>query len=500
MRSSSRLPRRALGLPPVQQLSVGTIVLGLMAAACGAACAPALAAGATGTQPATVVVSAAPRGRAVPRDFLGLSFEVGSLPGMARWWTSDTPVHLLRSLGAGVVRLGGSTADATAAWSSDGHSRPAWARVTFSPSELRGFAKLVRRTGWRALLTVNLGHYDPNAAAAEVESAAGAFGRRLGGVAIGNEPDGYKLPNEALRSGRWGFAQYRGQADDYLRAIHTLTPNAVLVGPEIYTPVHGTWLGQEARTEHPAILTAHFYSLGCGRTHEPRDLLSLHVRAAEERVLGGYARIARHRRTPLRVDETNNISCGGELGVSNAYASALWAVDYLTRAMASGVAGINLHDTLDCGGYSPLCARSGADLARGRLHAQPEWYALLLARRLLGSRPVAVTRRPRDRRIAVTALLSPHGALQVVVVDTDAVGGRGAVLRLRVPRRYRSGTVLRLTAPSLAVTSGVRLGGRSVRADGRFSSARLPRVAVRRGLVTLRMAPSSAALMTLSPR
>ena len=41
------------------------------------------------------------------------------------------------------------------------------------------------------------------------------------------------------------------------------------------------------------------------------------------------------------MDETNDVSCEGEPGVSNAFASALWALDYTARAMTTGVAGVN---------------------------------------------------------------------------------------------------------------------------------------------------------------
>jgi hypothetical protein len=72
--------------------------------------------------------------------------------------------------------------------------------------------------------------------------------------------------------------------------------------------------------------------------------------------------------TPLRIDETNNISGKGQPGVSNTFASALWAADYIARAMAAGVRGLDFHDLIDRpGAYSPLVASNNG------LHANPEW-------------------------------------------------------------------------------------------------------------------------------
>ncbi len=96
--------------------------------------------------------------------------------------------------------------------------------------------------------------------------------------------------------------------------------------------------------------------------------------------------------TPLRMDETNDISCEGEPGVSNAFASALWALDYTARAMTAGVVGVNFHDLIDQPRtYSALAARSESALNAGELQPAPEWYALLAAHTLVGSRPLPTT-------------------------------------------------------------------------------------------------------------
>ena len=60
--------------------------------------------------------------------------------------------------------------------------------------------------------------------------------------------------------------------------------------------------------------------------------------------------------------------------------------------MASGAVGINLQGNPgNCAGYTPLCAPDPGALAKGALHAQPDWYALLLTRSLVGYRPLPTT-------------------------------------------------------------------------------------------------------------
>src|ERR1700694_5071705 len=73
-------------------------------------------AGDLGSIPVSVSVDRTHPGAPVPRDFLGLSFELSSLAQIARYADGGDLVRLLRSLGSGVLRFGGVTADTRAAW------------------------------------------------------------------------------------------------------------------------------------------------------------------------------------------------------------------------------------------------------------------------------------------------------------------------------------------------------------------------------------------------
>ncbi len=103
------------------------------------------------------------------------------------------------------------------------------------------------------------------------------------------------------------------------------------------------------------------------------------------------------------------VSCGGVAGISNTFASALWAIGYLTQSMSMGVEGINLQgNPANCAGYTPVCAPTAEGLAAGALDAQPEWYALLLAKALIGDRPLpASTSSPGTRSTSRRAPFAP---------------------------------------------------------------------------------------------
>jgi len=251
-------------------------------------------------------------------------------------------------------------------------------------------------------------------------------------------------------------------------------------------------------------LTGHHYPLGCNEVPAPTitRLLSPQTRKAEAVSLGRYVSISQAGATPFRLDETNTVSCGGVAGISNTFASALWAVGYLSQAMAMGVSGINLEgNPTNCGGYTPVCAPTAEALSSGALLAEPEWYALLLLRAQLGERPIeTITTAPGKPNVEVATFLAADGTLHYVVVDDQPPGARTAALALRVGKGFHGASVLSLTAPSPTSLSGVELGGTAVAPDGSFTQpTRLPHAANVDGVITVNVKPSSAALITVSP-
>jgi hypothetical protein len=436
-------------------------------------------------------------GAAVPADFLGLSFEAEAVGRLALFRPGGELDALLASLGRGVIRFGGVSADKSAAWVPDGAPAPPWARTAFSRADLARIAAVAQLAGWRALWTLGLGHYEPLRGAREAAAARALFGPALLGVEIGNEPDAFV--KEGFRTSGWSLPLWLRQIAAYRRAIAWSARGAPMAAPDAASGIRPLkWVRAAARS-HPRLLTDHFYPLtSCGYMRPPiSQLLGSPVRAGEDAMLARLATISHARATPLRIDETNDVSCHGEAGVSDSFASALWAVDWTVRVMHAGLAGLNFHDLLDePGAYSPLILRAGA------LHAKPEWYGLLMAARLAGQRPL-LDGTLNDSSLTVAGFLGPgrRPSLSIVLVDFEPPGSAPLAVHLRVPGRYRAGTVLRLTGPSPAALSGVTLGGSEVGADGRWRP-RLPLPVLRasHGACELSISPSSAALVTLTAR
>jgi hypothetical protein len=272
--------------------------------------------------------------------------------------------------------------------------------------------------------------------------------------------------------------------------------------------VFAEWGAAEALAQTPALLTGHHYPLGCAQRPAPSiaALLSPATRGREARSLATYLSISRSNGVPLRMDESNSVSCGGVAGISDTFASALWASAYITQAMAAGVAGINLEgNPANCTGYTPLCAPDPTAIAEGRLRAEPVWYSLLLTRSLVGDRPLPTTITPEGSpegppNLLAQSFSAPDHTLKVLIADDEPPGSGPVAVRLRVGSAVGAASVLRLTAPSPSATGGVLLAGRAVAADGSWHApVRPPVLAAHAGIVAIELAPGSAALLSGRP-
>jgi hypothetical protein len=467
-------------------------------------------------------------GPPVPREFLGLSFEAAALDQISQYADRGDLVKLLRSLGPGVIRFGGITSDQNIGWSDAATPKPPWASRALNPARLQAIGRLSHRSGWKVLLTVGMAHFEPAAAAREVAAAHRALGANLAAVEIGNEPDAYG--KHGFRTLPWIAQGYEEEVSEYRQAIAALTPGVPIAGPDVSgSGIFIEWGEEEALSQQPALLTGHHYPLGCAQKPPPtiETLLSVLTRGRESVSLGTYMKVARNQHVPLRIDEAGSISCGGVAGISNTFASALWVSGYITQVMASGAVGINLQGNPgNCAGYTPVCAPDPAALAKGALRAQPDWYAMLLTRSLVGYRPLPTTLTTEGApatpiapaeapagsegaspipesgpNLVVASFSGPRHGVQVVLVDDEPPGARPLALHLHVGAGLGPGQILRLTGPAPSATDDILLGGHAVAADGSLRAPIRPeRVATHAGVVAVKLTPSSAALVTVSPR
>jgi Glycosyl hydrolase family 79 C-terminal beta domain len=455
--------------------------------------------GSAATTAATATVTVKPgTGAKLTDDFIGLSFEVNLITQPAL--TSGNLAQYLKTLGPGVLRFGGNQVD-KAYWTSRGEPAPSWAATTLTPADLDRLKTLATASGWKVILGVNLAHPDPNRAADEAGYAKRALGDSLIAIEVGNEPNYYSGNTPA---------RYYTNFENYRKAIAKTAPGLGLLGPSGGSADAAVTYFQDFARRQLAnpnrnleSLSTHYYP-ACARSTPTPTMANLLSATYHDRIrtrVQALVDAAKPLGVKTRLTEANSLTCGGVEGVSDRYGSALWAVDQELLVASLGVAGENFHGNIAlCGGpkppgaaYTPFCAATTADAAAGKLIPQPEYYALRMLQEVGTGNfaPVDSTDTANLRSYAVKR----GGRLRLVLDNL----GASRTVTVNLGGAYAQGDLIRLTGPGLTATTGITLGGGTVRHDGTFSGATHTPVTVSGSTLTLTLPATSATLVTLTP-
>jgi hypothetical protein len=435
----------------------------------------------------------------------GLSFEAYYLT-MPGFTGGDLPTYLDTLSPASVLRLGGNTVDQTF-WTSTGQSAPSWSMGTITPADLTALAGLAKASGWKVVLGVNLKEYDPARAADEAKYAQRDLGSSLEAIEIGNEPDLY--PKYKSDPGR-----YPGDFAAYVSAIRQAAPGVQIEGDDLAKEPNDSFqqafVAAQKQLSSPDIteLTAHYYPLATPACHGDPSisaLLGTGVRDAETSAADQAVAEAKQLGLPAVIDEGNSVVCEGQEGVSNTYASALWAIDAELDMAREGVSGYYLHGTVEqCGTpkplymyYTPLCAPTAADAADGQLAAQPEYYGLATLHDV-GTGQFLSLSNPAWADVRAYAIKHSDGTMAVVLDDVaDPSASRATTLQLDLGSSYSSADRVSLTASGgLTATSGVTLGGQTVHSNGTLAAPTASSLKVGGDTVTVTVPAGSAQILT----
>jgi hypothetical protein len=259
-------------------------------------------------------------------------------------------------------------------------------------------------------------------------------------------------------------------------------------------------------------LTGHYYAEG------PPDDPSVTI----ERLLAGNPRISTETNQIMasahsagcfyRMTEGNSCYRGGKPGMSDAFAAALWAGDYMLLA-SLGCAGVNLHggrsafltaglgghtpgmkvattpQTLHSGFYTPIQSEPGHETI-----AMPVFYGMLLANQFAGCKILRSDCDLHGANATVYAAPHEHGT-RIAVFNKDE--HMSIDLAIRGLANVTSATVWRMQAPALNATEDVTLAGAQILPHAQWSPREQEPVAVDNGVAHLHVPSSSAALLIL---
>jgi hypothetical protein len=347
----------------------------------------------------TLNVAGEATGPHMPEDFVGLSYEVRQLVDTAFFSAANTGlVEQFKALSPhGVLRLGGNTSEF--AWwkptpSSPEPTHPPTREVEGEPKAdyyavtaeaVRNLAAFLKATGWTCLYGINMGTNTPERAAEEAAFAAKTLGSSLQYFQIGNEADLY---NRHLRDPQtWGPQAYLDEWLTIARAVTARVPDAKFGIPDVAANMN--WLTDVAdrwsSIQNPPHVTrlSHHYYFGGPATNPEVNIPNLLKPATMEKVqkTADIATVAAEKMgVRVRMTEGNTCYRGGKPGVSDVFASALWAADYSLLLASNGYTGVNLHGgtgkiiASGLGGFLPgdvLLQQQGATPEQIATHPHP---------------------------------------------------------------------------------------------------------------------------------
>lgn len=438
--------------------------------------------------PVNLSVDQTKPGYTVPLNFEGLSYETKLLAESPDFLNENNKVmiQLIKNLGPGILRVGGNTSDETD-WTGSARTSetPANSLTTTDVDHLAAFSKAI---GWPVIFGLNLAAYDPAKAANEASYVYKTVSN-LYALQSGNEPDVFYLH---WRSATYNCINYQREWSGYLSAVRKQTPQAPFAGPDI-TPFSNEWLISFAGNENKNIrlIDGHYYDTGPASLPSITytDILTQNPKLTE--YLATLHATAYKYHLPFRISEGNSVFGGGKPGVSDVFASALWALDFMWTVAENHGQGINFHGGGDFFVYSPLTVQNGIALSK------PEYYAMLAFKYgAVGQTILPATLEQTGYNISAHACINKDKTYTITLINKEVNSGFAFNVQLSHPTSAVK--VLRLAAPDIASGDGTTFGGSVVNNDGTFTPSSTETQQISGNSFVVHVPAGSAAVITVS--
>lgn len=432
----------------------------------------------------------------MPEGMTGISFETDVMTDVRFEPGSSTLVDELKKLHKPVIRFGGQAVDRRFFWTSSDEPLPDWTLVPgykgdvrtivkVTPADLQRLNRMAVAADARILLTVDLGHNDPERAADFAKSAAAIFGSRLLGITVGNEPNGYHVkgsPYQILRPADWDTNKFLAEFETYSAAISKAAPGVKLVGPGAYSE---SWLKAFVENDDPAVgaLSYQHYPMwdcGTGEDSSPTiDRVMSRKRADLNRTyISNIAATAQPAGLPLWLTETGVSACPGSNELTRTHASALWTVGYAMMAAQAGVTQMDIHGALDaCKGgppASPICDTGAYKKPNGVIAGQANYFGMMLVNSLQPGE-FHKLEESGSQNVYSYAIEHSDGSMSVVIINQNDPKTFGqAPVKVKLPAAAATGTMSQMTAASFDAQALTRIDGREDAGEPVESRGKIP--------------------------
>ena len=396
------------------------------------------------------------QGQAISPTFMGLSHEWGTAQTMLGDSTTGvnyTYRQLLQNLiayGSGPLnlRIGGNSTDKTGAPTS----------TTVQP-----FAELATALGVHFVLGVNLGANNVNLAMDQAKTYVSQMpAGSLDAIEIGNEPDLYS--KTGMRTAPYAYQNYIADFNIWKTSITPLLPSGTqLMGASWASSGMLSNIQSYDSSQAKALANfSHHYYVANGQADNPDDILLKPSSATNgPKAVAAAVNTTHAYGIPFRMGEMNSLYGGGKEGISDAFESALWAIDTMFEYVNVGVDGVNWH--LGNGGsyaaFSFGIHSTDAGTTYTLNSVRPLYYGLLFFQAATGNGahllPVTLS---TNANLSAWATADSSGTRRLVIINKDTSSTGSVAVSLS---GYSHAKVYRLSAPSYQSKTGVTFAGQT---------------------------------------
>jgi hypothetical protein len=408
----------------------------------------------------TLLIDTQNPGATIPADFAGLSFETETLlpeKNGAHYFSKSNRalIETFNNLGIKSLRVGGNTAD-----------RPT---VPFpNTADVDSLFSFANSAAANVIFTFRLRAGGPKDAAPLAKHITDLYGSRVVCFAIGNEPDIYAKT----------YPAYRAELERYMSVFTSfgVSPVAKFCGPGT-TPSQAEWAREFAHdfghSNRVRFVTQHAYPGNSARkvtdTAAARSaILSPEWVESYESFYRSFVPADEADRVPYRMEETNSFFHGGAKDVSDTFASALWALDYMHWWASHGAAGINFHtgEQVAAADETTPCFYAVFLASNHGYMIQPLGYAMKAFD--LGGHgrelPVRLASASRTLNLTAYAVSSDENLYVTLINKEHGLGAHDAAVALAIPTSYTHAERMRLEGPGgdISAKTGLKLGGAAI--------------------------------------
>jgi hypothetical protein len=424
-------------------------------------------------------LDAAPVYTPMAPSFLGFSQEWPWVSGMAGSPHLYSIFNLLRNGKREplILRVGG--ADADAGYDKIYNPNHKEYNTPESQSKREGMARsydrlaeLKDKGGFKFIATVNLANRKAEIAIEQTKRLRETLGDALLSIEIGNEPGYYINQIPGYWPNKDSF--YSDIVNEFDRIAAAIGCNKNCAGPS------WGWIGLSDQMMRNYLkksgskmnfVTVHYYKSAYDPRKTDNDTVDTLIQDNNDVIqkwVKPQVAVGREFKIPVRIGESNAVSGGGNDGVSNSFAAAIWTLDTCLTMASAGIAGIDFHQgSYKYAMYERVTKPQGGSSSQYPLYqnfrVQPNFYGMLLFQ--MANRDGSSIRQldfNSSLKVKGFHLVSKEGS-RTVLINKDTQNSKTLTVVLPVGRPGSTGQLLELLAPgnSLAARSGITLAGQS---------------------------------------